>query len=102
LQEQLRSAPETTWLGTWGPLQPTDAERRMDARLVAASEDEVVVIYRQRALGPTGERFDAPVLALYEVRGGKFARAQMFHYDTAAINDFLERARAAPARPPER
>src|SRR5215216_3206064 len=29
---------------------------------------------------------------IYEVRDGKFFRAQMFHYDTAAIVAFLERA----------
>jgi ketosteroid isomerase-like protein len=53
-----------------------------------------VVLYRQRAIDPAGERFDAPVLGLYEVRDGKFARAQMFHYDTAAVVDFLTRAKA--------
>ena len=40
-----------------------------------------------------GERLDAPVLGLYEVRDGRFARAEMFHFDTAAIVGFLERAR---------
>jgi hypothetical protein len=34
-----------------------------------------------------------PQLGLYEVRDGKFA--QMFHYDTAALLEFLERARTA-------
>jgi hypothetical protein len=34
-------------------------------------------------------------VGIYEVRDGKFARAQMFHYDTAALVDFLERAAAA-------
>jgi hypothetical protein len=38
---------------------------------------------------------DAPVFALYQVRDGKFARAQMFHYDTAAIVAFLKRATSA-------
>jgi ketosteroid isomerase-like protein len=90
--ERLATAPETTWLGTWGPLQPTEAERRMDPRVVATCGDEVAVIYTQRAIGPDGERFEAPVIGLYEVREGKFARAQMFHYDTAAILAFLERA----------
>jgi hypothetical protein len=84
---------EEGWFETWGPLQPTEAERRMDPRVVAATDREVVVLYRQRALGPAGERFDAPVLGLYEVRGNRFARAQMFHYDTAAVVDFLRRAR---------
>ena len=95
LREQLTSAPDETWLGTWGPLQPTESERRMDPRVVAVNGYEVTVIYTQRALSPTGERFESPVLGLYEIRDGKFARAQMFHFDTAAILAFLERARQA-------
>ena len=93
MRDQLETAPETTWLGTWGPLQPTEAERTMDPRVVAASDREVVVLYRQRAVDPAGERFDAPVLGLYEVRDDRFARAQMFHFDTAAVVDFLARAK---------
>lgn len=92
LRDQLETAPEQTWLGTWGPLQPTDAERRMDPRVVAAAGDEVTVVHSQRAVSPSGESFESPVLGLYEVREGKLARAQMFHYDTAAILAFLERA----------
>ena len=92
LRERLHAAPQQTWLGAWGPLQPTAADRRMDARVVSSAGDEVVVLYRQRAVNPRGERFDSPVLGLYEVRDGKFARAQMFHYDAAATTDFLERA----------
>jgi uncharacterized protein len=92
IRAQLEAAPEATWLGTWGPLQPTEAERRMDPRVVATEGEKVAVLYTQRALSPNGERFEAPVLGLYEVRDGKFARAQMFHYDTAAILAFLARA----------
>jgi ketosteroid isomerase-like protein len=92
-RDRLERAPLTTWLGSWGPLQPTEAERSMDPRVVAANDREVVVLYRQRAVDPAGERFDAPVLALYEVRDGQFARAQMFHFDTAAVVDFLTRAK---------
>jgi ketosteroid isomerase-like protein len=92
MREQLETAPEETWLGTWGPLQPTEDERRMDPRVVATAGDEVVVLYTTRAVAPDGERFESPVLGLYEVRDGKLARAQMFHYDTAAILAFLERA----------
>jgi len=99
MREQLETAPEETWLGTWGPLQPTEDERRMDPRVVATAGDEVVVLYTTRAVAPDGERFESPVLGLYEVRDGKLARAQMFHYDTAAILAFLERsARAEQAR----
>jgi ketosteroid isomerase-like protein len=92
MRERLESTPEKTWLGTWGPLQPTEAERRMDPRVVATRGDEVVIEYTTRAVSQDGERFESPVLGLYEVRDGKFARAQMFHYDTAAILAFLERA----------
>ena len=52
----------------------------------------ITVLYTHRAVSPDGERFEAPVFGLYRVRDGKFARAQMFHYDTAAILAFLERA----------
>jgi uncharacterized protein len=97
LAEMLDRAPESTWLGTWGPLQPTENERRMDPEVIAERDGQVVVLYRQRALAPDGERFEAPVIGLYEVRDGKFARAQMFHYDTAAIEAFLERARQKAA-----
>jgi uncharacterized protein len=92
MREQLERMPETSWLGTWGPLQPTEAERRMDPRVVATRGNEVVIEYTTRAVSPDGERFESPVLGLYEVRDGKFARAQMFHFDTAAILAFLERA----------
>jgi ketosteroid isomerase-like protein len=95
MRYQLETAPETTWVGTWGPLQPTEKERRMDARVVATNGDEVTVLYTTRALAPDGERFESPVLALYEVRDGKLAQARMFHYDTAAILAFLERAASA-------
>ncbi|HZC14790.1 MAG TPA: nuclear transport factor 2 family protein [Thermoleophilaceae bacterium] len=92
LRALLETAPDRTWLGTWGPLQPTDVERRMNPRIVATAGDEVTVVYTQRAVSPLGERFEWPVVGLYEVRDGKLARAQMFHYDTAAIMAFLERS----------
>src|SRR6266571_5280668 len=81
-----------TWTDTWNPLQPTEAERRMDPRVVAANEGEVVVLWRQRGLSPAGDRFDGEVLGLYRVREGKLARAQMFYFDTAAVASFLMKA----------
>jgi ketosteroid isomerase-like protein len=81
-----------TWSDTWNPLQPTKEERRMDPRVVTANENEVVVLWRQRGLSPSGERFDGEVLGLYEVREGKLARAQMFYFDTAAVAAFLARS----------
>jgi ketosteroid isomerase-like protein len=81
-----------TWIHTWAPLQPSEAERSMEPRVVASSGDEVVVLWRQRGRSPSGERFDGPVLALYTIHDGKLARAQMFYFDTAAVAEFLARA----------
>src|SRR5579864_3444573 len=93
----------TTWGETWGPLQPTKAERRLDPRLVAASETEVVVHWTQRGLSPSGERFEGEVLGLYRLRDGKLARAQMFYFDTVAVVQFLERAaHSGPSPAPTR
>jgi ketosteroid isomerase-like protein len=61
----------------------------MDPRVVAATEREVVVLWRQRGVWPDGGRFDGEVLGLYEVRDDKLARAQMFYFDAVAIQRFL-------------
>jgi ketosteroid isomerase-like protein len=78
-----------TWSSTWERLQPTAAERAMDPRVIAAAGEEVVVLWRQRALSSSGERFDGPVLGLYRVRDGKLVCLQIFHFDTAAVVEFL-------------
>jgi ketosteroid isomerase-like protein len=81
-----------TWGGTWLPLQPAEAERRMDPRVVAATEDEVVVLWHQRGVSRAGVRFDGEVLGLYRVVDGRLARAQMFYFDTASVVRFLAQA----------
>src|SRR5262249_1485325 len=81
-----------SWDQVWGPLQPTQAERRMDPRAVASSGDEVVVLWRQRGVSRAGDRFDGEGLGPYRGRDGKVARAQMFYFDTAALANFLGRA----------
>ena len=81
-----------TWDQTWNPLQPTAAERHMDPRVVAASQDEVVVLWRQRGVSPSGERIDSEVLGLYRLRDGKLASAQMFYFDSTAVSKFLASA----------
>jgi len=83
-----------SWSKTWFPLQPTEAEQRMDPRVVAASDDEVVVLWHQRGRSPVGESCDGEVLALYKLCDGKLARAQMFYFDTAAMTTFLEKAQS--------
>ena len=82
-----------TWSAIWSPLQPTEAERNMEPRVVAASEDEVVVLWRQRGVTPAGDRCDEEVLGLYLIHGGKLTRAQMFYFDTAALVSFLAKAK---------
>ncbi len=79
-----------TWSQTWDPLQPTEAERSMDARVVATSGGEAVVLWKQRGLSKKGERFEGEVLGLYRLRDGKLTRAQMFYFDTAAVKKFLD------------
>jgi len=81
--------PGPNWSDTWNPLQPTCAERRMNPRVVAANDHEVVVLWHQRGLSPKGTRFDTEVLGLYELRDAKLARAQMFYFDEEATNRFL-------------
>ena len=48
-----------TWSETWEAFQPDETERRMDPRVVAAGEDEGVVLWRQRGISPSGERLRA-------------------------------------------
>ena len=96
-----RSGPG--WQEVWEPFQPTPSERSLGPRLVAASADEVIVLWRQRGVSPAGKRFDGEVLGLYQVRDGKFARAQMFYFDAIAVQRFLASAHSPRAfRNPER
>lgn len=82
-----------TWDELWNPLQPTAVERRMDPRVVASRNDEVVVQWRQRGLSPSGERYEGDVLGLYGFRDGKLARAKMFYFDPESAAAFLARVR---------
>jgi ketosteroid isomerase-like protein len=86
--------PNPTWSGTWDPLQPTEVERRMDPRVVGASDTEVVVLWHQRGRSQRGRRFDSLVIGVYEVRDEKFYRAQMFYFDPAGTRQFIEEATA--------
>jgi len=96
--DQVANRYGSGWSETWEWLQPTEKERSMSPRVVAASDREVAVLWRQRGKMPDGEQIDTPVFGLYEVRDGKLARAQMFYFDPVAVGAFLERAEAG-ARP---
>jgi ketosteroid isomerase-like protein len=65
----------------------------MDAHVIAAHEEDVVVLWHQRGLSAKGARFDGEVLGLYTFRDGRLARAKMFYYDTTAVARFLAAAR---------
>jgi ketosteroid isomerase-like protein len=84
-------AARWTFEGAWDPFQPTKAERRMDPRVVAASESEVAVLWQQRGIDAGGDRLETPVLGLYEVRDQWLVRAQMFYFDPGAAAEFLGR-----------
>ena len=53
------------WEAYWNPLQPTAGHRRLDPRVVAATEQEVVVLWHQRGVTPAGDSIDTEVLGLY-------------------------------------
>jgi thiosulfate dehydrogenase [quinone] large subunit len=80
------------WGATWQPLQPTETERKMDARVICAQGDDVVVLWHQRGRTTKGDRLDVEVLGLYRFREGKLARAQMFYFDTMQVANFLTKA----------
>ena len=80
------------WSATWNPLQPTAAERKMDPRVIGADDHQVIILYHQRGISPSGERFDGEVIGLYELRDFKLSRAQMFYFDEVALAQFLKRA----------
>ena len=82
------------WQRAWDSLQ-TEPERSVDARVVAAGDDEAVVLWHQKGVGPDGKRLDSPVLGLYRVRNGKLARVQMFYFDSSVVVSFLETATPA-------
>ena len=79
----------------WDPVQPTDAERRLSAEIVASSDDEVVVRYHQQGVDDQGRQLHAEVLAVYRFAEGKVTRLQMFYFDPQPVADFLREAAGA-------
>jgi hypothetical protein len=52
----------------------------------------VVVLWRFRAQRPTGESIDLPVVSIYRLREERIIESRMFHFDTAALLQFLKNA----------
>jgi ketosteroid isomerase-like protein len=74
---------------TWDPVQPTDETRRIEKRVIASNDLEVVVHYHQRGADRSGRSCDSEVLGLYRVENGKVTRLQMFYFDPEQVADFL-------------
>jgi len=83
----------------WERLQPTEAERRMDAAVVASSGETVVIEYQCRAVDHRARRFETPVLARYRVRDGRLVAAQMFYWDLEGLRVFLTSAGSTVEQP---
>ncbi len=92
------AAPGPSWEAAWIPLQPTATERRLDPRVIAANDDEVVILWRQRGLSSRGDRYEGDVLALYRLRDRRLVRAQMFYFDVVRAAQFLARAADTSAK----
>jgi ketosteroid isomerase-like protein len=84
-----RGKDAAVWSATWNPLQPTAAERKMDPQVIGADDRQVVILYHQRGVSPSGERFDGEVIGLYDMRDFKLSHAQMFYFDESSTCSVL-------------
>jgi uncharacterized protein len=83
------------YVATWDPLQGEE-DRRLAPEIIADG-DRVAVIWRQRAWNPsTGERFDQPAVTIHRLVEGRVVESRMFHFDTHAVREFLNRS-SSPA-----
>jgi ketosteroid isomerase-like protein len=77
------------FMRAWGDLQGAE-EARLEAQFFCDGAGTVCALFRHRAVDPvSGARFDAPEVGVYQVRGERVVRSQMFHADSAAVVDFL-------------
>jgi ketosteroid isomerase-like protein len=75
----------------WDRFQPHDA-RGLEPRIIADGDD-IVVLWRHTAENiETVERIDLPAVSVYRMRDGKIVDSRMFHFDTAALVEFLRRS----------
>jgi len=83
------------YVATWGPLQGEE-DRRLAPEIIAEG-DRVAVLWRQRARNPvTGEPFDQPAVTVHRLAAGRVVESRMFHFDTHAVREFLDRS-SSPA-----
>jgi uncharacterized protein len=76
------------FLTTWDRFQPPDA-RRLEPHFVA-QDGHVAVHWRHKAENrDTGERIDLPAVSVYRFVDGMVVDSRMFHFDIAALLEFL-------------
>ena len=64
--------------------------RRLEPRFWGDGAGTVCTLFRHRAADPVSRaRFDAPQVCIYQVRGQRVVRSQMFHVDSYAVVRFL-------------
>ena len=85
------AAHAVAFMQTWGAYQgPTEAQ--LDAQFFSDGAGTVCAVFRHRAHDTaTGERFDAPEIGVYQVREDRVVRSQMFHADSAAVVEYLNK-----------
>lgn len=83
---------------TWDRYQP-QADRNLEPEFLALG-DRVVVLWRFRAQRPMRESIDLPVVSIYRLREEKIIESRMFHFDTAALLQFLKDAGMEQAADP--
>jgi ketosteroid isomerase-like protein len=78
-------------IAAWGPFK-TPETLALDPVFIDGNQDTVAVLFRARGVDGAGSHFDEGEVGVYRVADGRIVRSQMFHADTAAVAEFLERA----------
>jgi len=87
---------QIAFANAWDPVQQVDELRRLNPRIIASKDEEVVLLYHQRGKRiDDGRSCDCEVLGLYRVVGGKVVRLQMFYFDPVQVTNFLSSATEA-------
>lgn len=84
----------------WDRFQPHE-ERGLNPRIIADG-DHVVVLWRHKVENAeTGDKIDLPAVSVYRMENAKIIDSRMFHFDTAALLQFLARNALATASTPQ-
>ena len=76
-------------------------ERGLNPRIIADG-DHVVVLWRHKVENAeTGDKIDLPAVSVYRMENAKIIDSRMFHFDTAALLQFLARNALATASTPQ-